>query len=55
MAAVFPKNPVIDELFAWTMGLSNPEEAVSKERMEKLFDAVSNLRQKALVDSSILP
>lgn len=54
MAAVFPKNSVIDELFAWTTGQSNPQEAVSDERMTKLFNAVNGLREKALVDPSIL-
>jgi hypothetical protein len=54
MAAVFPKTPAIDELFAATAVFSDQREAVSKERLAKIANAVHGLREKALVDTTVL-
>jgi len=49
MALVFPKNSAIDELLACTAVFKDEEQAVSNERLSKLFDAVEGVRQKALI------
>jgi len=54
MALVFPKNPVINELLSATAVFKDPEQAVSKERLEKVLNAVEGVRQKALVDATVL-
>lgn len=55
MAMVFPVNPVITEFCLCTVGITSLEEALSKERLQKLFDAVENIREKALIsDPTIL-
>jgi len=54
MAVVFPKTPAIDELLAATAVFKDSHEAFSQERLDKLFDAVQNLREKALVHPSVL-
>jgi len=54
MAVVFPKTPAIDELLAATAVFKDSHEAFSRERLEKVFDAVQNLREKALVHPSVL-
>lgn len=54
MATVFPKTPAIDELFAATAVFKDSHQAFSKDRLEKVFDAVQNLREKALVHPSVL-
>jgi hypothetical protein len=55
MAAVFPKNPILDQLVAVTAALRNGDEAVSKHRLKLMFDAVDEVRLKARIkDLSIL-
>ena len=54
MAAVFPKNAAIDELLAVTAVFQNPEEAVSKDRLSRILNAVQGVREKALVDAGVL-
>jgi hypothetical protein len=54
MAAVFPKNFVIDELFASTAVFKNQQEALSRERLDQVFNAVQNLREQSLLDPNIL-
>jgi hypothetical protein len=54
MAAVFPKNNVIDELFASTAVFKNQSEALSPERLTKIFNAVQNLRDQALLHVNVL-
>jgi hypothetical protein len=54
MAAVFPKNVVIDELFESTAAFKNPPEALLPERLAKVFNAVQNLRDQAILDTNIL-
>jgi hypothetical protein len=53
MAVVFPKNGATDGLFAST-NFSNPAEALSKDRLKAVSDALELLRQKALVNKSAL-
>lgn len=54
IAVVFPRNSVIDALASCADGLENPEEVLSKARVQKMFDAVEGLRLKALVNASVL-
>ncbi len=54
IAVVFPRNSVIDALASCADGLENPEEVLSKARLQKMFDAVGGLRLKALVNASVL-
>jgi hypothetical protein len=54
MALVFPKNPAIDAFLSATGEFKDPKEALSKDRLAKIFDAVEGLRQNALVDPSVL-
>jgi hypothetical protein len=55
IAAVFPKNPEIDALLEATAAFKDMDEATSKKRLSKFFDAVEGIRQKALiVDVSVL-
>ena len=54
MAVVFPKNAAIDELFASTAVFKNPEEALSKARLEKIGKATDAIRQQALVEPAVL-
>ena len=54
MAAVFPQNPVMDKLFANTDFKDN-QELLSKTCLDALFEAVQDIRDKALIkESSIL-
>lgn len=53
MATVFPKNPVLDELFA-AMDFKIPGSALSKDRLKSLASALESLRQKALVNRRVL-
>ena len=53
MAVVFPKNDAIDKLFA-AVKLTNPQEAISKGRLNQIQDAMEAIRQKALVDPTVL-
>jgi hypothetical protein len=54
VAFVFPKCPSIDQLIGALAVFSNRDEAFSSERLDKVFDAVENVRAKTLVDASIL-
>lgn len=54
MASVFPVNPVINKLFEATAAFKDLKEAVSKERLSKIFDAVEEIRQQARVDAAVL-
>ena len=54
MAVVFPKNVAIDGLFAATAVFKNPEEALSQDVREKILDAMEAIRQKALVEPTVL-
>jgi hypothetical protein len=53
MAVVFPKNSVTHELFLSTGFSNDPKEAVllalSKDHLEKVFNAVEGIRQRALI------
>ena len=53
MAVVFPKNAAADELFECTK-FKEPADTLSKERLQKLLDAVEGLRQNALINKSVL-
>jgi hypothetical protein len=48
MAAVFPQNPVVSELFRST-DFSEENELLSAQRKRAVFDAVQNIRDKALI------
>jgi len=54
IAVVFPRNSVIDALASCADGLERPEEVFSRARLQKMFDAVEGLRQKALVNATVL-
>jgi hypothetical protein len=58
MAMVFPRCATIDLLCAATSGFSDdpfdPRGLRSKERLKILMDAMNDMREKALVDSSVL-
>ncbi len=54
MAVVFPKNTEIDKLFAAVAVFSNPQEAFSKDRLKAILDAMEGIRQKALVEPTVL-
>jgi hypothetical protein len=54
IAVVFPRNTLTDALFDATAAFEDMDEATSKERLSKVFDAVEGIRQKALVDASVL-
>jgi hypothetical protein len=54
MALVFPKNSVIDEILSCTAVFKDRAEALSKCRLKKVFNAVEGIRQKALVDPTVL-
>jgi hypothetical protein len=54
LAAVFPQNPVMDKLFANT-DFKDTQELLSKTCLDALFEAVQDIRDKALIkESSIL-
>jgi hypothetical protein len=53
MAAVFPKNPATDALFK-SVNFTSVNDALSKERLKVLSDALDLLRQNALVNSDVL-
>ena len=53
MALVFPKSEVTDALFASTQ-FNNIIEALSRDKLKVLMDALELLRQKALVDKDVL-
>ncbi len=54
MAAVFPRNPATDELFASTAVFDSWPEALSKDRLRKVFDALDGIRQKAFLGPAVL-
>jgi hypothetical protein len=54
MAAVFPKNPVINGLFSSTAVFESPSEALLPERLLKMLNAVQNLREKAFLAHDVL-
>jgi hypothetical protein len=55
MAMVFPRCPAIDTLCAATSGfVDDPSEMLSKQRLKNLMDAMNDIREKALVDTSVL-
>jgi hypothetical protein len=55
MAVVFPQDPAITALMKCAIGLREPAQALSAERLHKFSDAVEGLRQKALVtDTAVL-
>jgi hypothetical protein len=54
IALVFPQNPVIHALFNATAAFKNMEEATSKDRLSKVLEAVEDIRQKSLLDVSVL-
>ena len=53
MAVVFPKNDAIDKLFA-AVKLADRQEALSRERMSQIQEAMEAIRQKALVEPTVL-
>jgi hypothetical protein len=55
MAMVFPQCTTIDRLCAATSGFVNDQnEMLSKERLNTLMDAMNDIREKALVNTSVL-
>jgi hypothetical protein len=54
MAVVFPKCTAIDELLSCTAVFKNPQEALSKDRLQKVLGALEGIRQRALVDPIVL-
>ena len=54
MAAVFPRHQVITDFCKSTAVFRDPNEALSKDRLSKIFDAIEGLRQMALVEPSVL-
>jgi hypothetical protein len=54
MALVFPVNPVVTELCLSTAAFTGLEEVRSKDRLERIFDVLDKLREKALVDTTVL-
>ena len=55
MAMVFPQSPAIDMLCAATSGfVDDPKEMLSSQRLKNLMDAMDEIREKALVDTTVL-
>lgn len=54
MAVVFPRNPAIDGLLAATAVFQRQEEAFSKDRLSKIGSAMEAIRQKALIEPTVL-
>lgn len=55
MAMVFPKCAAIDMLCAATSGFGDDHrDLLTKERLRKLMGAMNEIREKALVDASVL-
>lgn len=52
-AFVFPQNPIVTAFIA-SCKFRDPENAVSDERYEEMFEAVEGLRVKAVVNPSVL-
>jgi hypothetical protein len=53
MAAVFPKNSAIDALFQ-SVNFTNFNDALSKDKLKALSDALELLRQNALINRDVL-
>jgi hypothetical protein len=53
MAAVFPKNEAIDTLFK-SVKFTTVTDALSKDRLKELSDALELLRQKAFINADVL-
>jgi hypothetical protein len=54
MAFVFPKDPVVTLFTASAAGFRNSQSAMSEEHYKKMDEAVEGLRQKALLNPSVL-
>jgi hypothetical protein len=55
MAIVFPRCTAIDMLCAATSGfVDDSSEMLSNQRLKNLMDAMNDIREKALVDASVL-
>jgi hypothetical protein len=54
LAMVFPIDPVVTELCLATVDFQNVENVFSKKRLERIFEAMNNVREKALVDPAVL-
>jgi hypothetical protein len=54
IALVFPQNQEVKALFDATTAFKNMEEATSKDRLSKVLDAVEGIRQRSLIDVSVL-
>jgi hypothetical protein len=53
-AAVFPINEVVTNFFEATIAFSGPADPQFSERLEKIFEAVQNIREQALLDVNLL-
>jgi hypothetical protein len=51
---VFPVDPVVTELCLATADFQNVENVLAKKRLERIFDAMNSVREKALVDPDVL-
>ena len=54
LAMVFPVDPVVTELCLATADFQNVENVLAKKRLERIFDAMNSVREKALVDPDVL-
>lgn len=54
MGAVFPINPATDRFFAAAAAIPNPEWGLPKGCFDEVSEAVEDIRQKALVDPTVL-
>jgi hypothetical protein len=54
MAFVFPQDPVVTAFTASAAGFRNSQSAISEEHYKKMDEAVEGLRQKALLNPSVL-
>ena len=53
-AMVFPPNPAIDKLCLATAVFSDKEEALSENRLKRVFEAMDDIRMQAIIDRSVL-
>lgn len=53
-AVVFPINPATDEFFSSVAAIKSGEDALSEELLNKIFDSVEKIRQKALIHPGVL-
>jgi hypothetical protein len=54
MGLVFPRCTAIDTLCAATSGFVDDCELLKEQRLKQLMDAMNDIREKALVDASVL-